>query len=74
MEAQTCSTDVSQVECPSCGANSNLQDLQTDNCLESGQTFECQLCGEEVVIDAVDWEPTIYCSMPDSAARTGRGK
>lgn len=67
MSNQTVSTDVEEVECPECGKINSLLDLQIDGCLKPDTDFECDHCGVELLIDDVDWEPTIYVS------KRGRG-
>lgn len=61
MMSFTVSYDAEEVECPYCEASNCLTDATIDGWLEKGATFECQACKQEVEIDDVDWEPTIYC-------------
>jgi hypothetical protein len=55
------------VNCPACGAVNDLYDLLIDGQLRPLKRFACQACAAEVTIDAIDWEPTLYCSAPTAA-------
>lgn len=53
------SDDDDAVECPSCHKDNDLSDTRCDGCLDKGFEFECNHCGAALIIEEVEWKPTI---------------
>jgi len=54
------SGDEQEIECPWCGQSICMQDDHTDGCVNQGYVRECDHCGKDVEIEAVDYSVTIY--------------
>lgn len=56
---RTESDDTEIVECPACGEYMSMTDASIEGVLTRGYEQECYSCGNVIVIESVDWTPTI---------------
>jgi DNA-directed RNA polymerase subunit RPC12/RpoP len=49
-----------EVECPHCGYENDLTDLEIDDCLYAGRDEECVECKKRFVITEVDYSAYVY--------------